>query len=481
MSHNTSALTLNSSGVDIKYNTTSQGSFDWSGLKTIPGQGQPVGENSYISPIHLGQYIKFFYNPITVGGNYASIHFETNVVWRKNIIFDDRYITWSNLSDQHIQFCYVGSTQVNIENQSLSYAQTSWNSGLNNTLTIYGDVTLSGLTNGATNQEIFCTWGSSDTTLPFFDSEVPNQTYLYVEQNPSSIVFSTNLNDALLSQQIAQQEVMIQLQNEMNDRLDDLSSQSQQNTQDIIDNQNQNTQDIIRSNQRCATFNKSFDISDINVPSKYLDSSGSEVSSPGWGIIKDVEFYPNLSYDVIFTRSGNSPSICQYSGSKELISCIAYAGRTSFSFTSASNAKYFSLSILNSSDVTIRVSSEQEYCTNFTQEYNDKQYQAWDNISNQSSSDIQGSSNQQTTNLIGIISSFVSALTSINTNGSCQLTLPFPSLLGGDQVVNPCNGADKAPAIISVASSLLLITIFVPLAFILIKMIYNEIRSFTNG
>lgn len=113
----------------------------------------------------------------------------------------------------------------------------------------------------------------------------------------------------------------------------------------------------------------------------------------------------------------------------------------------------------------------------------EKELESTSNIENQTPEDTAGSSseNQQTTSLISVISSFVSSLSHINTNGSCQLTLPFPELLGGNQVVNPCNGADKAPSLITTASSLLLITIFVPLAFILIKMIYNEIRSFTNG
>lgn len=103
------------------------------------------------------------------------------------------------------------------------------------------------------------------------------------------------------------------------------------------------------------------------------------------------------------------------------------------------------------------------------------------NIQNQTSSDIPNATNSQTTSLINTLTSFVGAITAIDTTGNCQLTLPFPNFAGGSFTVNPCNGADKAPTIIQVFSSLFLIGIFVPLAWLLLKMIYNEIRSWTNG
>lgn len=101
-------------------------------------------------------------------------------------------------------------------------------------------------------------------------------------------------------------------------------------------------------------------------------------------------------------------------------------------------------------------------------------------IENQSTSDIQGSSSTQTTSLIGVMSSFVSALGNVHAT-SCNLTLAFPSFMGGSQTVNPCLGKDKAPTIVQAASSMLLIVFFLPLSIILLKMIYNEIRSWTSG
>lgn len=117
---------------------------------------------------------------------------------------------------------------------------------------------------------------------------------------------------------------------------------------------------------------------------------------------------------------------------------------------------------------------------NQSQEYYDKTYEAVDNINNQSSSDINNATSSQTTSIIGTISSFVTALGTVQT-GSCELTLPFPQFIGGNTTVNPCTAKEKAPTIVTIGSSMFLIGVFIPFAFMILKMIYNEIRSFTNG
>lgn len=111
-------------------------------------------------------------------------------------------------------------------------------------------------------------------------------------------------------------------------------------------------------------------------------------------------------------------------------------------------------------------------------EHNNKEEEAADNIENQTPPS--GVDNQQSTNLIGVLSGFISAFSNINAT-NCSLTLEFPNYAGGTRVVDICQGKEKAPRIIEIGSSLLLIGIFVPLAYILIKMIYHEIRSWTNG
>lgn len=112
---------------------------------------------------------------------------------------------------------------------------------------------------------------------------------------------------------------------------------------------------------------------------------------------------------------------------------------------------------------------------------NDAQQEASDNISNQTPSDM-GSSveNQQTTSIINLFGSFLSALTSVNA-GSCVIQLPFPSYAGGNWTMNICQYKDKAGNIISLFGSATLILFYLPVAWRLLGMIYNEIRSFTNG
>lgn len=90
------------------------------------------------------------------------------------------------------------------------------------------------------------------------------------------------------------------------------------------------------------------------------------------------------------------------------------------------------------------------------------------------------SSSGQTTNLIGAFQSFVTALTNLSAS-NCNVTLAWPSSLGGNMQVNICQNKDYAGNIISVFGSLTLIVFYIPFSLKLLSMIYNEIRSFTNG
>lgn len=90
------------------------------------------------------------------------------------------------------------------------------------------------------------------------------------------------------------------------------------------------------------------------------------------------------------------------------------------------------------------------------------------------------STNQQTSNLIGVLQNFLSAITNFS-GTDCNITLAFPNYAGGNMSVNVCQNKDKAGNIIGVFTSLTLIVFYLPLALKLLSMIYNEIRSFTNG
>ena len=308
--------------------------YYWSSSKTIPGAGNAVGDSSYISNVMNVRRVRLNYSNFVANGNHLTLHFETNIV-KYNGGYSGSNPQWVNLDHFDITAVSTGT----IESSSISYATTSWDNGNKNTLTIYGDLVVSGLTANSTISGFYVDIGSID--YAFMDTNSIGHTYVWVEQNPSAIYFSNDLNNALLNQQVAQNEVMINIQNQM------VENQSQ-----MIQNQN---------------------------------------------------------------------------------------------------------------------------------EYYDANYDAVDNISEQSTSDIPNSSmTAQTMSLINAIGQFFRTLSSYQAT-SCSLTLPFPNYAGGSTTVDPCSGKEIAPTIVQVASSLLLICTFIPLAFIILRMIYNEIRSWTNG
>lgn len=484
MSHNTFAASLQTSSFDLYYRVNNNSSYGWRNNITY-------GNNSPTIIDSGGGITRYQFNTPSVqaGGNYATIHFETNIVASAYVLIHN-FNPWVNLPQQNILTC--SASGIAVVSKNLSYATTYWTDQYNesnNTLTFYGDVVLSGFNPGS-NYNLVCSIGSDSFSFINF-----NGGGVWFEQNPMSIVWSNDQSIALMNTQIEQQNTIIN-QNET-----------------IINNQNQNTQDIIRSNQNCQTSRNIFD--GWTIGKKLSATNGSEIIEPN-GAVSSSYLPVNSDTNYVFSGlpTGLYTFIAAYNSNLEFLGRTGASGGVptktfktvpvSFSsgtpvgsgsisyvrITAYQSGNYNdNISVINSLQTqletgitpTTYIPIGQEVCKNINEQYYDEQRQADQNISNQTASDIDGATNQQTTNLIGTISSFVSALSSINTNGSCQLTLPFPSLLGGNQVVNPCNGADKAPAIITAASSLLLITVFVPLAFILVKMIYNEIRSFTNG
>lgn len=112
---------------------------------------------------------------------------------------------------------------------------------------------------------------------------------------------------------------------------------------------------------------------------------------------------------------------------------------------------------------------------------NKEQAEATQNAADESESEAQdNSSSTQTSNLIGVLSQFTTALTALQPT-NCNVTLAWPSALGGNMQVNLCQNKNYAGNIISVFGSLTLIVFYIPFSLKILSMIYNEIRSFTNG
>lgn len=109
-----------------------------------------------------------------------------------------------------------------------------------------------------------------------------------------------------------------------------------------------------------------------------------------------------------------------------------------------------------------------------------KEQQSVDNISGQKPSDIGNTDSQQTTSLINTITNFVNALRGLAAT-NCNVSLQFPQFAGGTQVVNVCQNKEYTGNIVSIAGSIFLVVFYIPIAWFLLRMIYNEIRSYTNG
>lgn len=154
---------------------------------------------------------------------------------------------------------------------------------------------------------------------------------------------------------------------------------------------------------------------------------------------------------------------------------------TNTQIVNAINSQSQSLNNINNAINTLNNSTNSngvklDEINNSIQEQNDKENAAIDNIDNQSTSDIQGTDDSNTTSLIGLFSSFVSALSSASAT-NCNINGDMGNIDLG--TLNFCR--DAPPAIVQIIGSIFLIVLFVPLAYFLVKRIIAEVRSFTNG
>ena len=129
----------------------------------------------------------------------------------------------------------------------------------------------------------------------------------------------------------------------------------------------------------------------------------------------------------------------------------------------------------NETDTLINIQINQD------NEYYQSNYGAVDNINNQTDSQFGDISSPTTSNLIGLFTSFINAVSTIQAADSCEITLPFPSFAGGSWVVNPCQNKEKIPQVVLALGTIVTIC-FVMGAWNWISIkIYRLIRSFIDG
>lgn len=214
--NNTYADTLATASLDLNYKNDNQG-YQWQ-------NNIYFGRQYGVSIAYGSARIYQFNTPqITTGGTSASVHFETNIVASTD---DIQYVFgyFVNLQQQQVRGCSWQGQPLTMSSSSLSTAITEWTEVINSvtyynvTLTLYGDVALSGFPNNSQGV-LTCSVGSLD--YAFYDNPTDNPDLLYFEQNPMRIYWSSNINDALLQTQINQNTTIINNQNEIKDWLTD--------------------------------------------------------------------------------------------------------------------------------------------------------------------------------------------------------------------------------------------------------------------
>lgn len=226
LSSNASAINYGTASLDLNFRNNNQG-YQW--------QNNIYFGRQYGISISYGSARIYQFNTpqITTAGTTASVHFETNIVASTD---DIQYVFgyFVNLNQQQVRGCSWQGQPLTMSASSLGTALTEWTEVINGvtyynvTLTLYGDVALSGFPNNSQGV-LTCSVGSLD--YAFYDNPTDNPDLLYFEQNPLSVSWSNNINDALLQTQINQNTTIINQNQQIIDQ-DNQDRQDLQNTSD---------------------------------------------------------------------------------------------------------------------------------------------------------------------------------------------------------------------------------------------------------
>ena len=174
--------------------------------------------HSYEANERIG--IQYLYNyewiidSMNITGNYANVHFETNIVIPGTPTNDQslsrRYGRFHNTGFLDVAYCGSSGSNVQIRSKDISSVQTEWfgtTPGIaaksnNLTLTIYGDVVLSGLSSGT--HDLYCNVGLSNgwAFVAYRPGDYGNGISVYFEQQPTRINFTTDNSEAMQWEQI---------------------------------------------------------------------------------------------------------------------------------------------------------------------------------------------------------------------------------------------------------------------------------------
>lgn len=232
LSHNASAVAMSIASLQMRYKETSASAYQWSGLVAY---NQYVNVNNYLYNANSYQWNS---GAVNVTGNYAAIHFETNIVMSQ-----PSDVPWwgdfVNLGYIRVIGCSAsGSGSLGIMSQSVRHYVTEWTGPAptipyhNKTLTVNVDLSLSGLSTGS--QNIYCMIGSSE--YAFYQTTYANSSpLLWFEQQPTTIEFTTNPTDSLLNTQIEQNQTIINQNETIIENVENISTSVDNLTDTITD------------------------------------------------------------------------------------------------------------------------------------------------------------------------------------------------------------------------------------------------------
>lgn len=240
-----SAISPNPNLYQARYTTYNDSTQTW----------HSVNLNQVFHPYYMYDY-EWIIDSVTFQGNYTTIHFETNLVIAGNSNMLSAYLY--SLNHLTINYCGSQGTSYPVKSQNVSYVTTNWiqnnsNSpsgalpGKRQTLTVYGDVVVSGTTSGTTS-DLYCGVGT-DNNWAFLTTNVDwgNNASVYFEQQPTNISFTNDESDALQkatlnalnnidqSIQTGTSDIVDAINNQSNEEQEKYEEQSQELQQDLED------------------------------------------------------------------------------------------------------------------------------------------------------------------------------------------------------------------------------------------------------
>ena len=186
----------------LEYELTYGGEYYWSATKSA---------NSYFNNSAYWYRIRryqFNSGNVIFDGQYATVHFETNIVAAQPTAYSAYLGDFVNRDKIKVTGCFYdgsGSNWMPVQSQYITTYVTNWEGPAptinykNKTLTVIGDVILS--TSATGTHSISCVVGNTDYNFWLTTSQTASPMF-YVEQNPTTIEWSGSLPDPVSREQV---------------------------------------------------------------------------------------------------------------------------------------------------------------------------------------------------------------------------------------------------------------------------------------